>query len=169
MLQPPGKVFTVSVMTLRFVLAAWVGAAALFVITSVAEQTSSLIDSPTRDHLATLRFPLYYRFGFACHIAGALVGLFAWRTAPDNRRRTLFVVLALIMLSGSLLSLDYRYIYQPLHDLITPAGKSRTPEFATLHIWSRRANLVHVLVLAFAGILSTLPLKPNSPQPDEVT
>ena len=151
-----------SVMTLRFVLAVWVGAAALFVITSVAEQTSMLFDSPTRDQLATLRFPLYYRFGFACHIACAAVGTLAWRTVPESRRRTFLVVLLLVMISGTLISMDYRFVYQPLHDLITPPGKSRTPEFETLHIWSRRANLVHVLIMAFAGILSMLPLTPDS-------
>ncbi len=41
------------------------GAAILFVITSVAEQTAPDFDSMIRDRLATIRFPYYYVYGFA--------------------------------------------------------------------------------------------------------
>ena len=45
-------------------LVAWVGAAILFVVTSVREVQSTDFDSNTKDHLALLRFPAYYLFGF---------------------------------------------------------------------------------------------------------
>lgn len=148
-------------MTLRFVLAMWVGAAALYVITSVAEQMSPDFDLRVRDQLALIRFPLYYRFGFGCHLVAVIAGMIAWRTAPENRRSTFLVVLSLVMLSGLLMTLDLRLIYQPLAALITPPGQVRTDEFERLHNLSKRANMVHVMVIAFAGILSMLPLKPR--------
>lgn len=161
MTQSPGKLFTSSVMTLRFVLAMWVGAAVLYVITSVAEQMSPDFSLRIRDQLALIRFPLYYRFGFGCHIACVVAGVFAWRTAPLNRRTTFLLVLILVMISGILMTLDQRLIYQPLEALITPPGQARGDEFERLHTLSKRANMVHVMVIAFAGILAMLPLKPE--------
>jgi len=158
MSQPLGKLFTLSIMTLRFVLAVWVGAAILYVITSVAEQVAPEFDSRTRDQLAVLRFPLYYRFGFGCHIAAGLAGLLAWRTAPASRRSTYLVVLSLVIVSGILITADLRLIYQPLEAAITPAGQAHGEEFEKLHTWSKRANMVHVAVMAFAALLAMLPL-----------
>jgi len=158
--ESPGKLFTCAIMTLRFTLAMWVGAAVLYVVTSVAEQMSPHFDLQVRDQLALIRFPLYYRFGFGCHIAAAIAGVLAWRTAPANRRATFLLVLVLVMVSGLLITLDHRIVYQPLEALITPAGKPRGDEFERLHHLSKRANMVHVMVMAFAGILAMLPLKP---------
>lgn len=139
----------------------WVGAAVLYVVTSVAEQMSPLFNLQIRDQLALIRFPLYYRFGFGCHIACAIAGVLAWRTAPLNRRSTFLLVLFLIMVSGLLITLDHRMIYQPLEALISPAGQLRGAEFDRLHHLSKRANMVHVMIMAFAGIIAMLPLKPQ--------
>lgn len=161
--EPPGKLFTFSVIILRFTLAVWVGAAVLYVVTSVTEQMSPFFDLQTRDQLAVIRFPLYYRFGFGCHIACALAGVVVWRTAPQNRRATFLFVLVLVMISSLLITLDHRLIYQPLETLIVPAGKTRGVDFERLHTLSKRANMVHVMIMAFAGILAMLPLKPEPP------
>ena len=50
----------------RLFLVAWIGGAALFVITSIAEQRTPEFDSITKDRLATIRFPLYYLYGMIC-------------------------------------------------------------------------------------------------------
>lgn len=162
MSESPGKLFTFSMMTLRFTLAMWVGAAALYVVTSVAEQMSPEFDLQIRDQLALIRFPLYYRFGFGCHIACAIAGLLAWRSAPASRKSTFLVVLVLVIVSGLMITWDHRIVYQPLEALITPPGQPRGDEFERLHHLSKRANMVHVMVMAFAGILAMLPLKPES-------
>ena len=49
----------------RLALAAWVGAASLFVVTAIQEARSTEFDSITKNALAALRFPAYYAFGFA--------------------------------------------------------------------------------------------------------
>lgn len=154
-------------MTLRFVLAMWVGAAVLYVITSVAEQMSPNFDLRIRDQLAAIRFPLYYRFGFGCHMACAIAGMLAWRTAPPNRRSTFLPVLVLVIASGVMITLDHKMVYQPLEAIIQPAGQPRTAEFERLHTLSKRVNMVHVMVMAFAGIIAMLPLKPESSDGEE--
>ncbi|MEP3478026.1 MAG: hypothetical protein ABJZ55_02150 [Fuerstiella sp.] len=148
-----------SVASVRFLLAAWVGAAVLFVITSVAEQTSVNFDSVTRDQLATVRFPLYYRFGFACLIAAFFANVIAVATAASAVRSKWLVVGGLVAVAGGLMIADFQWIYQPLQDLITPAGQARTPEFESLHTWSRYANQTHVGIIMFAGIVSCLTLQ----------
>lgn len=145
-----------AVASIRFLLAAWVGAAALFVITSVAEQTSPAFDSVTRDQLATVRFPLYYRFGFAAVIAAMGSCVIAFVTADGKERRKWLVVGIIAGLSGVLMLADFRMIYQPLQDLITPPGKARTPDFTRLHNASRYANQVHVGLIMFAAVISCL-------------
>ena len=60
----------------RFCTAAWVGAAALFVVTALREVRSSPFDPAAKDTLALLRFPAYYAFGFTLvglALAGALL------------------------------------------------------------------------------------------------
>ncbi len=153
----------ISLVLLRLLLAAWVGAAVLYVITSVAEQTSSHLDSLTRDQLATIRFPLYYRFGLGIHVAGIVFGFVVWNRSPsENRRRFLFVFL-LILLSSLLITLDYSFVYLPLQQLITPPGQVRSQQFIQLHNMSRHANEVHLTVILVAAILASLPLKSAGP------
>lgn len=151
-----------SVASVRFLLAAWVGAAALFVITSVAEQTTASFESVTRDQLAVVRFPLYYRFGFASVIAAFGSSVVAFLTANGTDRRKWLVVAVIVGISGLLMLADFRMIYQPLEDLITPPGQARTPDFITLHTQSRWANQVHVGLIMFAAIVSCLSLNGKS-------
>ncbi|MCP4172008.1 MAG: hypothetical protein GY758_14680 [Fuerstiella sp.] len=152
------KPFQISIVLLRLLLAAWIGAAVLYVITSVAEQTSSNFDSLIRDQLATIRFPLYYCFGLAIHVAAVALAFGVWKTsAPENRRRLLIVFL-LVGLSGILITLDYFIIYVPLQDLITPPGQVRSQRFIQLHTLSRRANEVHLTIMLIAAIVASIPL-----------
>ncbi|MEO2013001.1 MAG: hypothetical protein ABGZ53_01385 [Fuerstiella sp.] len=157
------KRFQTSLVLLRLLLAAWIGAAVLYVITSVAEQTSSLFDSVTRDQLATIRFPLYYNFGFGIHVAGVVCAFVVWnRSTPENRRRFLIIFL-LILLSSLLITLDYFFVYSPLQQLITPPGQVRSQQFVELHTMSRHANEVHLTVILVAAILASIPQKAANP------
>lgn len=154
--------YAASVASVRFLLAAWVGAAALFVITSIAEQTSVNFDSVIRDQLATIRFPLYYRFGFASLIAAFVASVVSTVTAASCERRKWAIVSVLVALSVGLMFADFQWIYLPLQTLITPAGQVRTPDFESLHNWSRYANQTHVGIVMFAAIMSCLPLRKKS-------
>ena len=148
-----------SVITTRFCLTAWVGGAALFVITSVAEQTSPEFDSVIRDQLATIRFPLYYLFGavmLTTAMAGGLVAI--GTTAGSLKRRLRFVVL-FTLLSALCAMADYFWIYRPLQTLIVPPGQTRTQQFITLHTRSRHANEVHITLALIAAILANAPVK----------
>jgi len=54
----------------RFALAAWVGAALIFVVTAIQEVRYPGFDSETKSAVATIRFPTYYVFGFGLVIVG---------------------------------------------------------------------------------------------------
>ena len=161
-----GRLFSISQTTLRFLLSAWIGAAVLYVITSVAEQTSPNFESVVRDQLATIRFPLYYKFGFAVHGLAIVASLVVLATAPDVLRRRATAVATLIAVSMVLVTLDYHFIYSPLQELITPPGQSRTPDFIRLHTWSRHANEVHLMVIFVAAIIASLPNPPSKAVPE---
>ncbi|MEQ9408662.1 MAG: hypothetical protein RIK87_13080 [Fuerstiella sp.] len=157
--QQPGKLFLVSLTVLRCLLAAWIGAAVLFVITSVAEQTSGNFDSVVRDQLAVIRFPHYYRFGFGLYAACGLLAMVVWRTALTAHRRRFLAVLLLIAISAVLITLDYQLVYLPLEAAITPPGQARTQEFIRLHNLSRHANEAHLTLMALAAIVAAVPCR----------
>ena len=159
------RIFSTAVMLQRFVLSVWVGAAALYVITSVAEQTSPHFDTATRDLLATVRFPLYYKFGFIAHIIAGTFGFLAWRSAHSDVRRRMLIVLGLTTLSALLMSLDYRLIYVPLQEVINPPGQPRGDAFEILHTRSKHANEVHVTLICVAAFLVCWPVR-NGAQAD---
>ena len=154
------KLFATTLTVQRFLLAVWVGAAVLYVITSVAEQTSEHFGLRERDLLATIRFPLYYKFGFLIHIVAATMSFLTWRAAPEGQTKRWLTVLLLTMLSGILMTLDYQIIYRPLQELISTPGQPRSEEFTKLHNWSKYANEVHVSVICIAALISAVPAKP---------
>ncbi len=136
----------------RFMLPAWVGGAALFVITSVLEVTANQpeIDSVVRDALVGLRFPPYYAFGgvlLGCSlVAGGILSL-----GGCASKRRFQIATALVLTASVLMIVDYIWIYQPLFEMVTPPGKARTPRFETLHDASKHINSVGLLLAAIAG------------------
>lgn len=148
---------TLTLLATRLALCFWVGGAILFVITSVAEQRFSQFDSIIRDQLATIRFPLYYLFGWGC-LATSLFcsGLGALVNRGCNRKR-LLVGFGLTLLSLAVAIADYKWVYQPLQKLITPPGLARTQEFITLHNQSRMINEVHLTIALIAAVIVCLP------------
>lgn len=142
---------------LRLALSAWVGGAALFVITSVAEQTSPLFGSVARDQLATIRFPLYYQFGFAALAISIFSGLLLLIVGRTFRRSQLLIVLTLTILSFAGAVADYVWVYRPLQQLIEPPGQVRDQQFVTLHYRSRHANEIHVTLALLAAVAACIP------------
>lgn len=151
------KSHSVAITLLRFVLSAWIGAAVLYVITSVAEQTSPDFDSVMRDQLATIRFPLYYQFGVGTYVAAGILSIVVQRLAPTEMRRKATLVVILIVVSAVIFAWDYFCVYRPLQQLITPPGNVRTTEFMRLHTMSRNINMVHLLIMMAAAIIACTP------------
>lgn len=134
----------------RFCVAAWIGAAILFVIVGIREVTTPEFTSEVKDHLVLLRFPAYYMAG------ASLVGLafVATVVASANRAtRGLRIALVLLLLAGGLMAADYVWIYSPLAAMVTPPGQPRTIKFVTLHHWSKEINRVHLVVCLIAAIV----------------
>lgn len=137
----------------RLVLAGWVGAAGLFVVTSVAEQTSAEFDSTIRDQLATIRFPFYYATAIGCCTLTLAGGVLC-----RSLSRILTAALLLSVLASIVLGLDYWLVYRPLQDMIIPPGQVRTTRFIELHQWSRQLNTVHLSLILVAALLAALPV-----------
>ncbi|MGI9515638.1 MAG: hypothetical protein ACR2NP_01215 [Pirellulaceae bacterium] len=146
----------------RLCLAGWVVAAVLFVLTSVAEQTSSHFESLDRDVLALLRFPWFYRFGFALLGLGLVGGLLCGAWSGWSRHRYAFVVLVVMALL--LLTIDYFFIYGPLWGMLDPPGQPRTPDFTSYHTASRRINEMGLLFSTLAAIVICLPESDRAPE-----
>ncbi|MBC7966527.1 MAG: hypothetical protein H7Z17_11465 [Fuerstia sp.] len=150
--------------TARLFLVAWIGGAALFVMTSIAEQRTQEFDSMDKDRLATIRFPLYYLFGATClSTAIAATGL-AIATTPRENHRKLIAGFSLCVLSASIAGYDYVAVYSPLQRAITPPGQVRGPDFLTLHEQSRFINEVHLSFALLAAILICLPARQALPR-----
>lgn len=134
----------------RFCLSAWIGAAALFVVTSVSEQVSTQFGSDVKNILAALRFPWYYLFGFSLVSTGMVTSLFGLSGDQNGRRRLLIAVtLGLTLL---LMFADYRFVYSPLHEIVTRPDGVRDAQFIELHRWSERINTIDVTLCLIAAI-----------------
>ncbi len=146
----------------RLALGCWIGGAVLFVITSVAEQTSPLFDSRTRDQLATIRFPFYYLYCWIClgtALAAAILGSLC--SSPCLRRR-MTAAAGLTLISLGIAIADYHWVYKPLQALIIPPGEVRSQEFLTLHNRSRHTNELHLTIALVAAVIICLPEKASS-------
>jgi fucose 4-O-acetylase-like acetyltransferase len=146
-------------MATRLAISFWVGGAILFVITSVAEQRHPQFDSLIRDQLATIRFPLYYIFGWVCLGTTLIASVIAAMLNKDCLRKRLLACCCLALISTAIAVVDYKWVYQPLQVLITPPGQARTQQFVTLHDQSRVINEVHLTIALIAAIVICLPEK----------
>lgn len=132
----------------RLCSAMWIGAALLFVLTSITEQTQPAFNAATRDRLALIRFPWYYATGATLLILSAGgAGVVAIRCRM-GRVATLCLVAALTVMAG-----DYLFVYGPLRESLTPPGSDRTATFERLHVWSERVNSAGFLLAATAAML----------------
>lgn len=153
----------VAIVVCRLALAIWVGAAVLFVITSIAEQTSPQFDSTTRDQLATIRFPHYYRFAAGCLLTAAISGRIVVLKSAGRERRQFRLVFLLTLIATGIMAADHEWVYTPLQDEITPPGQPRTERFTELHARSTFVNEIHLALVAIAAIVACLPYaSPNS-------
>lgn len=148
-------------MIARFALSAWIGAAALFVVTSIAEQRSTAFGSDVKNVLATLRFPAYYSFGFVLVGLGLVSG--AIGVDRRNRRSGWLTLVACLTAALILMVVDYIAIYSPLYAIVTDPSGVRDARFLELHRWSEQINTVDVALCLIAAFVACLPEKPIQP------
>jgi hypothetical protein len=153
------RIAPVAVTFFRISLCAWVGGAALFVMTSVAEQTSPEFGSMIRDQLATIRFPWYYAFGGISLAIALISGVAARICCHGCIRKRITASLVFTLLSAVIAALDYVAVYRPLQEQITPPGQARSQRFVELHNQSRHINELHITLALIAAVLAVLPSK----------
>lgn len=146
----------------RLSLAAWVGAAGLFVATSIREVRPRQagfefeFDSTTKDQLVTLRFPLYYQFGFVLVGVGLLAAI-ATCGHPAVGRRRARVAVALLVIALATMIADYVWVYRPLAGMIEPPGGTKPASFVTYHNASKWINETSVTLVLIAAVLLSWP------------
>ena len=141
----------------RLAITSWVGAAVLFVVTSVMEITSGQFPSDDLDRLIAIRFPPYYCYG-AVSLGVALIGILfsgpLWKQAHVRWG----LVCVLITIGMSLMTIDYFVVFNPLLEMITPPGQPRPQNFQQLHQVSEMINGAGLLVSLLAALLANWPL-----------
>ena len=131
----------------RLASAMWVGAAVLFVVTSITEQIHPSIDVATKDTLALIRFPWYYGMG------ATLLAISAVASGCLARRDRWYAIAATLLAAALLLmAIDYVSIYMPLQEVMRSPETSRGDSFQRLHTWSEWINSAG-LMLATAGAI----------------
>ena len=144
-------------MIARFALSAWIGAAALFVCTSISEQIAPTFDSDMKNTLAAIRFPWYYGFGFGLVGIGFIGSVIGVRRAEQRHRWA--VVVTSLVLALTLMAVDYVLIYTPLHEIVTSPTAVRDARFVELHRWSERINSIDILLCMIAALAVCWPTK----------
>lgn len=139
-------------------LAAWVGAAAIFVVTAVHEVQSPKFTSPDKSHLAILRFPTYYQFGFTLVSVAMVAGLLAIGHPCLTKRRAVVFVLLVASALGLMLY-DYYGVYAPLQTMLhaEEEGAARPESFQFLHQASKRLNTIDVTLCFLAAVVLCWP------------
>jgi hypothetical protein len=133
----------------RFTIAAWVGAAALFVVTTLSEVHSPNLDSVAKAELAVLRFPAYYMFAFGL-VAAALILSACWPTTVSKLKR--WTASSLLMLILILTGIDYVWIYTPLVQMTAAVDEARPAAFVSLHETSKWINTSQICVSIVAAL-----------------
>jgi predicted histidine transporter YuiF (NhaC family) len=144
--------------TARFCVAAWVGAAVLFVITSVSEVTSDYksMTSDIENILATIRFPPYYVMGFLLVTIGTVsCGLYLKH--PHGRSKRMGICMMLLILALITMLVDYVFVYLPLVEMITPPERAKPAGFSSYHNASKYINAFDVGLCLIAALLLCLP------------
>ena len=141
----------------RFALSAWIGAAALFVCTSISEQLAPTFGSDVKNTLAVIRFPWYYGFGFGLVGIGFVGSVIGVRRTKQRHRWA--VVVTSLVLALILMAADYVAIYTPLFEIVTSPTAVRDARFVELHRWSERINSIDILLCLIAALTVCWPTK----------
>ncbi|MCH8829441.1 MAG: hypothetical protein IID45_07685 [Planctomycetes bacterium] len=143
---------SISLAIARICLAAWVGAAALFVVSSVREATNPDFSSETKELLVQIRFPDYYRFGFTlCAAAG--IGLLGARNHEALSGKRFRIGFGLVLIAFISMAVDYFFIYTPLLEMISNPNVAKPSGFVNYHNASKYINFVNILLFFIAAAI----------------
>lgn len=145
----------------RFLLPAWVGAAILFVVTSVAEQQFPDFASSIKNQLALIRFPKYYAFGFVFLVASLVCSVV--RLISGVRDKSTIIVFALLAIVNLMMVADFLWVYRPLADIMVDLLRPRDDEFAKYHQISKYMNAVEIVLCIVAAIIVCREKRPVPP------
>ena len=81
----------------------------------------------------------------------------SWGRTELSRQPWLIAAFLLTLVSTGIAVADYKSVYLPLQELITPPGQARTQAFISLHNRSRVINEVHLTIALLAAVLLCLP------------
>ena len=147
---------TVCLAVCRFSLAAWVGAAVLFIVVGIGE--IKVFDSEMRERLVLIRFPFYYACGFGLVFVSLACG-FASRkhAALSSRQAKIFLGLVLVALLAMVA--DYIWVYRPLVEMMTPLGGAKPSTFVSLHELTKWINFGILTLCLIASLVINWPQK----------
>ncbi len=141
----------------RFSLPAWVGASVLFVILTVAEVRHPEFSSTTRNILAALRFPWFYRFGFVL-LGVATAATLVAAIIPGPNRGRVGILAAITTLTLGLMIVDYFLIYRPLEEMVQLNDQAKPANFVSYHNVSKYINYGGSVCATLAAVLACVPV-----------
>lgn len=148
----------ICVTTSRCLLAGWVFAAILFVVTTIREVRSPDIESTTKSHLAEIRFPPYYQFGFTMLVLGSVASVIAFRPPSVSvcRFRSIVILLGLCLV---LMTIDYIWIFGPMNEMTMNVQVARPAHFADYHRASMQINSAGLVAALSVAAMACWPLR----------
>ena len=149
----------------RFALSAWVGAACLFIVTTLQDVHSPDLDSVDKAEIAVQRFPVYYNFAFSLLGTALVLAVCGLHRVTGLRKYT---ILLLVLLPVALTAIDYVWVYKPLEAMTANVEQARPAQFVDLHSASKWINTVQVSasVIAALALCWPLPTGGHSGKPD---
>lgn len=150
----------------RFLLPLWVGAAVLFVLTSVAEQRSAWFEPGVKNQLALIRFPYYYAFGLGAMVTALACG--GGRLSARRRCRSTLIVFTLLAVVTTLMIVDYLFVYRPLAALMLEPFRERGSDFTIYHQASKYINAIEILLCTVAALVVCREPRSAASSPDRV-
>ncbi len=139
----------------RFAISAWVGAACIFIATTLQDVHSTTMDSVAKAELAVQRFPVYYNFAVGLMGAAFLLGICGLTKATTQRKA---ITIQLLLLPLVLTVIDYIWVYQPLEAMTVNVQEARPAQFITFHTASKWINIVQVSASVIAAIAVCWPV-----------
>jgi len=124
----------------------------LFVVSVVREVTTPF-EMVVKNQLVTLRFPVFYAFGFVL-LGLAFAMSLALSLLQDRRLKALGAIAVLSGLSLLVMLFDYLRVYVPLEAMVLSPQHVIPPEFFSLHQWSKWVNLVTATLSLIAAMIS---------------
>ena len=133
-----------------------IGAAVLFVVTSVLEQSAQEFDSVIRGHLALMRFPWYYAYGFSSMVTALVSGAIVWGHPAVGLWRLRFY-LGILTVALATMVCEYVFVYRPLAVMTANFASARPAEFQQYHEMSKWINTAVIGLCLVAAVLITWP------------